>query len=387
MSQLLIVGSGLAGYTLAREVRKLDEDMTIVVVTADDGRFYSKPMLSNALAKGLAPARLASASAAKMADDHGLRIETDTRVQGVDVQARTVTTEDGELSYDHLVLATGAIPISPPLQGNAVAQVLTVNNLADYARFHERVEKARRVALIGPGLIGCEFANDLAVSGRAVTVIGPDPHPLGRLLPPIAGRFLHDRLEEAGIEWRLGLTATAVDEGADGTLAVTLSDGAVVEADLVLSAIGLQPDTTLARQAGLACGRGITVDAFLNSSAPHVYALGDCIEMDGQVLPFVMPIMHGARALARTLTGERSAVRYPPMPVVVKTPACPLVLLPPPAQAEGRWEEETRDGGVRARFVGAEGELLGFALAGSAVGEKGGLLKACAGVGGGSVSL
>ncbi len=375
MSRLLIVGSGLAGYTLAREARKLDEAMTIVMVTADDGRFYSKPMLSNALAKGLDPDRLATASAAKMADDHGLRIETHTRVLGVDVQARTVTTEDGELSYDHLVLATGAVPIAPPLRGNAVAQVLTVNNLTDYARFHERVETAQRVALIGPGLIGCEFANDLAASGRAVTVIGPDSHPLGRLLPPAAGRFLRERLTEAGVSWRLGLTAGEVNGGREGAFEITLSDGEVLEADLVLSAIGLRPDTGLAREAGLACGRGIIVDALLQTSAPHVHALGDCIEMDGQVLPFVMPIMHGARALARTLTGEPSAVRYPPMPVVVKTPACPLVLLPPLGPVTGRWEEESVDGGVRARYVGADGALLGFALVGSAVADKAVMLK------------
>jgi len=376
VSPLVIIGAGLAGYTLAREVRKLDSGLPVVMVTADEGRFYSKPMLSNALAKGLSVEKLASASAGKMAGDHQLEILSATRVTAIDAQARTVTTGSGVVDYGNLVLAVGAMPIPPPLQGDAVAQVLTVNNLDDYARFQSQVEQARRVAVIGPGLIGCEFANDLAVAGKTVSVIGPDSHPLGRLLPPAAGRFLRDKLSAAGIAWRLGVTASEVNTAPGNTFDVTLSDGAVINADVVLSAIGLRPDTSLARQAGLACGRGITVDEFLQTSAPGIYALGDCAEMDGRVLPFVMPIMHGARALARTLTGGRCAVKYPPMPVVVKTPACPITLLTPPAGAAGEWREAAVDDGVSARFLGVDGELLGFALAGSAVAGKAALLKA-----------
>ncbi len=377
LKPLIIIGAGLAAYTLAKEIRKLDGGISICIVTADDGSFYSKPMLSNALTKGLSASKLATASAEKMAADHKLEIKTNTHVTSIDVQAHTVTTDGGPLDYAKLVLAVGAIPIHPPLTGDAVDQVMTVNNLSDYARFQARVDQAQRFAVIGPGLIGCEFANDLTGAGKNVAVIGPDHHPLGRLLPPVAGLSLQEGLAAAGIEWHLNTTADQVNEDGKEGFQVVISDAPPVMADVVLSAIGLRPDTTLAQQAGISCERGIVVDSQLQTSAEDIYALGDCAEMNGQVRPFIMPIMHGARALAKTLTGDRCTVKYPPMPVLVKTPSCPVMILPPPDGAAGEWvEEAVSGGGVRARFLNNDGELLGFALTASAVTEKALLLKA-----------
>jgi len=313
-----------------------------------------------------------------MAGDHKLKIKTSTRVTSIDVQAHTVTTDTECLDYAQLVLAVGAAPIHPPLTGDAVDQVLTVNNLSDYDHFHQLVGQVQRVAIIGPGLIGCEFANDLAGIGKNVAIIGPDHHPLGRLLPPAAGLSLQEGLAAAGIEWHLDMTVEQVNHDGTGGFQVVLSDVPPVTADVVLSAIGLRSDTALAQQAGIACERGIVVDSQLKTSAADVYALGDCAELNGQVLPFVMPIMHGARALAKTLTGDQTAVKYPPMPVVVKTPSCPVVILPPPAGAAGEWLEEGVDDGVRARFLDSDGELLGFALTASAVAERAFLLNALA---------
>jgi rubredoxin-NAD+ reductase len=252
--------------------------------------------------------------------------------------------------------------------------VFAVNDLNGYARFRERLEGAKRVAIIGPGLIGCEFANDLAASGRSVTVIGPDKAPLGRLLPPQAGLSLQAGLVKAGIDWHLERLVERIDR-ADRGLRLSLDSGLRIEADLVLSAVGLQPDTRLAAGAGLAVGRGIEVDRQLRTSAPDVYAIGDCAEVEGLVLPYVMPIMHAARALARTLSGEATALSYPAMPVVVKTPAHPVVVAPPAPGADGSWLEELVADGVRARFVSGDGRLLGFALTGGAVAEKQALTK------------
>jgi len=143
----------------------------------------------------------------------------------------------------------------------------------------------------------------------------------------------------------------------------------VLETDAVLSAIGLRPRIDLARRAGLTVNRGIVTDRFLGTSAADVYALGDCAEVEGQVLPFVAPIMHAARALACTLTGTPTAVVYPAMPVVVKTPAMPVVVAPP-ASAEGAWELEIAEDGVDARFVNSAGALAGFALVGTSTNRK-----------------
>jgi rubredoxin-NAD+ reductase len=132
----------------------------------------------------------------------------------------------------------------------------------------------------------------------------------------------------------------------------------------------LRPETALAQAGGLEVKRGIVVDRALATSAPRVFALGDCAEVAGLVLPFVMPIMQQAKAIAKSLAGTPTAVAYPAMPVVVKTPACPTAVCPPPAGAAGSWREEVTAEGVKALFEDAAGKPLGFALAGSAAAER-----------------
>ena len=141
-------------------------------------------------------------------------------------------------------------------------------------------------------------------------------------------------------------------------------------ADVVLSAVGLKPRTALAGAAGIKINRGIIVNKLLQTSDEDIYALGDCAEVEGRVLPFVMPIMQAARALASTLAGNPTAVKYPAMPVAVKTPACPTVVSPPDAGSQGEWKVEGGVEGVKAQFHHKDGQLLGFALMGAAVSEK-----------------
>ena len=157
--------------------------------------------------------------------------------------------------------------------------------------------------------------------------------------------------------------------------AVTLANGDVLSADLVLSAIGLKARTDLARAAGLQVNRGIVVNTQLQTSAAGCYALGDCAEVAGLHLPFVMPIMQQARALAKTLAGTATPLQYPAMPVVVKTPVCPTVVCPPPMGVEGQWTEDAAADGVRALYKDSSGALRGFALTGAAVKDKQALTK------------
>ncbi len=251
---------------------------------------------------------------------------------------------------------------------------MSVNDLSDYARFRHALDGKRRIVILGAGLIGCEFANDLRSAGIEVDVIDPAPQAIGRLLPPQAAQFLRTALESAGVRFHFGTTAQSVTRAASGIIA-TLATGTTLETDLILSAIGLQPRVDLARDAGLTVARGIVTDAFLQTSAADVYALGDCAEVTGFNLPFVMPIMQAARALARTLHGTPTAVIYPAMPVVVKTPACPTVVCPPPPGVAGEWEENVMADGVRALFHDSTGSLRGFALVGAATKDKQALTK------------
>lgn len=375
---VVVVGSGLAGYNVARELRKLDAEVPLVVVSRDAAGFYSKPMLSNALASKKTPATLVMKDAAKMASEINARIVSNTGVQSIDTQAQTLTLTDGEvLPYRDLVLALGADPLRLPLQGDAADTVLSVNDLDDFARFAEALDTAaagqpaKRVAILGAGLIGCEFANDLLAREIQPTVFDLAERALPRLLPPEASARLQAKLEAGGATFRFGTGVSAVNRGANG-LVLTLSDGSTVEADLVLSAVGLRPRTHLAAEAGILTGQGIMVDRQLATNRPHVYALGDCAEVDGHCLPYVMPLMQQARALAATLAGKPTPVSYPAMPVVVKTPAWPTVVCPPSARAEGQWQVVSSDEAIEARFVSSANpdQLLGFVLQGKAVSQR-----------------
>lgn len=368
--RILILGTGLAGYNVARELRKLDRDSRLVMVSRDAGDFYSKPMLSNALSGNKTAASLVMKPCATMAQELDAEILVRTEVEAIDAVGRTVRLADGRrLPWDELVLAVGADPIRLPLDGDAADQVLSVNDLDDFARFAARLAGARRVVLLGGGLIGCEFANDLLARDIRPTVVDIAERPLGRLLPVEAAAFFARRMEEAGVIFRLAGKVSGVDH-ADGGYRVRLADDSTLNADVVLSAVGLRPRTALADAAGCRIGRGIAVDRFLVTSLPHVHAVGDCAEVAGLNLPFVMPIMHQARALAATLAGTPTAVDYPAMPVMVKTPACPTVVCPPPPGAVGDWRTEADEEGVTARFEDAAGALLGFALLGKATARR-----------------
>jgi rubredoxin---NAD+ reductase len=367
---IVVVGSGLAGYTLAREFRKLDKQAPLVIVSRDAAGFYSKPMLSNALASKKAPEALVMKAADKMAVELGATVRAHTQVEGIDAQRQALRLIGGEvLPYRDLVLALGADPIRLPLAGDGASAVLSVNDLDDYAAFARQIEGVKSVVILGAGLIGCEFANDLLSRGITPTLIDPAERALSRLLPEQASAMLQQRLQAAGAQFKLGASAQRIDRvGAQFKLA--LSDGSSLVADVVLSAIGLRPRVALAAEAGLSVNRGIVCDRALGTSAAHIHALGDCAEVLGHNLPYVMPIMQLARALAATLAGQPTPVVYPAMPVVVKTPACPTVVCPPPPDVAGAWQVERTDEACEARFVGDDGRVRGFALMGTAVAQR-----------------
>ncbi|KJU78465.1 rubredoxin-NAD(+) reductase [Ectopseudomonas oleovorans] len=359
---IVIIGSGYAGYGLAQALRRADAEVEIRVLTQESGHLYSKPALSIGLAQGKSADALAGESALAIEKRLKIRVYPHCTVERIDTTARRLHTNIGEMEYGQLVLASGAAPIRLPIEGASDA-LISVNNLHDYRSFRERLVGVRRVAILGDGLIGCEFANDLAASGFQVSVIGLGKWPMERLLPAEAGQHLQSALAALGVSWHLQNTLRRVDALEQG-YCLTLANGESLEADLVLSAVGLQPNLGLAKCAGLAVGRGIQVDAQLQSSQPGIYALGDCIEVDGQLLPYLAPINQGIAALSKTLLGQPTAVSYPLMPVTVKTPAAPLCLLAPAPGTAGEWRCTTSADGLSAGFYDAQGLACGFVLLG-----------------------
>ena len=376
MAGVVIIGSGLAGYGLARELRKLDPQVPITVLTQDAGEQYAKPNLSAALTAGHAPDKLVQAQAAEVAQKLGIDVRPHTQVTRIDTAGQRVHTATDQLPYRDLVLAVGANPTRPPFLTDAAlasGRVLQVNDLGDYRTWRQRLDGARRVVVIGAGLIGTEFASDLRHAGIDIAVIDFAPQVLGRLLPPDAAQFLQARLAATGIAWHLGHGVADI-AATDTDVTVTLDDQTPLHADLVLVAIGLAPRIDLARDAGLVTTRTIPVDALLQTSVPHVYALGDCADVTGQWLPFVAPLLAGARTLAQTLAGTPTPLVYGPMPVVVKTPACPTVVLPPPPTAT--WQCTELPDGLRCLARDEAGTLRGFALLGTAATERAQWVKA-----------
>ena len=416
MNPIIIIGAGLAGWTTVREFRKLDRDTPVVVITADSGDFYAKPTLSNAFAQKKTPEQLVVTPAAKMAETQNVTLLAHTRVLSFDPYVKTVTTEkDGviqSVDFSSLVLATGAQPIRIPLAGDAAEQVLSVNSLDDFTSFFEALKSASsrrihclnsyennsvaggknvaslaaKITIMGAGLIGCEFANDLINAGYQVSVVDPASRPLGALLPEAASEQLRQALQDLGVSWHFGTTVQAVNhtaiqtgKEAESALQVTLANGQTLVADVLLSAIGLRADTRLASVAGLACERGIQVDTALQTSAPNIYALGDSAQYasaGNTTLPYVMPIMNAARALAQTLaetlTGKKTDVVFPVMPVAVKTPALPLMIAPPVMGSKGQWTSTEPN---VWQFNNEQSVVTGFVLAGAQASKRAEMVK------------
>lgn len=379
MDPIIIIGTGLAGYSVAREFRKHDKTTPVILVTRDDGASYYKPDISEAHAKGNTPADLVQKTAEEMAEMLDATVRTYEQVEAIDREARQVQLAGETLTYARLVLAWGADPIVLNLGGDATEAVHKINSLMDYRVFRDNLEAGQHVAILGAGLIGCEFANDLSQSGYKVSVADPADWPLVQLLPEKAGQAVKRALAHAGVRWHLGHAATGVHASDDGRYRISLDDDSHITADIILSAVGLRAGTALAEAAGLAVDRAIVVDRTLVTSDPNIYAVGDCAEVDGHWRPYVGPLMQCARTLGKTLAAgaeeEPGRVKYPTLPIVIKTHVCPVTVYPP-AEAHGGWIIDGEGTALEARFVDGDGNLRGFALTGEANNKRRDYMKA-----------
>ena len=366
---VVIVGTGLAGYNLAREFRKLDSETPLLLITADDGRSYSKPMLSTGFGKNKEADGLSMATPGAMAEQLKAEVRTHTRISGIDPGHKQLWIGEEAVPYRDLILAWGAQTVQVPVEGDAQDAIFPINDLEDYARFRAAAAGKRRVLILGAGLIGCEFANDLIAGGYDVELVAPCEQIMPTLLHPAAATAVQSALEGLGARFHLGPVLTRLQRTQEG-LQAHLSDGSVIPCDVVVSAIGLRPRIDVAAAAGIRVNRGIEVDRLLKTSHANIFALGDCAEVEGLSLLYVMPLMSCARALAQTLAGNPTAVSYGAMPITVKTPVCPLVVSPVPRGHEGVWSVEGAGADIKALCRDADGKLLGYALTGEAVREK-----------------
>jgi rubredoxin---NAD+ reductase len=361
---IVVIGSGLAGFGVLRELRRLSPDARLTMVTLEDGHFYSKPALSMAFAKGKTAETLVTSDAQKMIAQLKLDARIGREAESIDRKGKALCTTGGPILYNKLVLAMGAAPFRPEIDGDAAHRAISVNQLDHYAYFREQLPDGARVLIMGSGLVGTEFANDLITNGYQVTVVDMLPLPLAQLVPPAVGESVRDALASEGIIWHLGRKVIAINYRRDSSgYAATLDDGNSIEADLVLSAVGLRPNVALASEAGIDVGIGIKVNQYGQTRDPDIYAIGDCAEYQHGVSAYVTPIMAAARGIAPSVLGTPTEIRFPPLAVQVKTTLFPINLLPPKRDCVGEWHRTESDAnGEKHLFIDDSGVVRGYVL-------------------------
>lgn len=371
----VIVGAGIAGWSAAEAIRRRDPDKPVLLVSACKGLIYPKPAISMALSQGKSAEDLVDMDAETRAVELGIEVRTETRIIRIDTTKKRLTTVKGGIEYDKLILAMGARQRELPIGGDAANKVLRVNDLQAYSKLRNEIEKgAQHITILGAGLIGCEFADDLTKAGYQVTVIDPQLKPLSGLLPDSMGDTLKEKLVAKGVKWCFDSTLENIDQRGE-RLVATLSNGSQIETDLVLSAAGLIANTQLAEKTGLETGSGICVDNDMQTSNADIYAIGDCASIEGQVFAYIEPIRRQAEAIAASITGEHE--RFMPLPplVKVKTPSLPLSICRPPQLPDIDWTVITEDESGEYFELRKDDHILGFALSGKKAAEAGGIYR------------
>ena len=367
MTDIVIIGSGIAGYSVATEVRKHNPDKKITMITADNGDYYHKPSISTALVSGKDSDSLVMFSSSAMATRLNIDIITEQVIDGKDLKDGLVNTAKGKIYFSSCVLACGAETYKLNIAGDGSNDIMSVNNLNDYKVFRKQLTKESKVAIIGAGLVGSEFAADLSGAGYDVTVFGDQEYPLHNLIPEQLAHVFIEAMKKNGVQWVLGDLVQSVTKGSDGYVVSTANNGCYEGFDVVFSAIGIKPNTAIASQAGIKVNNGICINNKCETSCSNIYAIGDCAEFENRLLPYIMPIKKCAAALGKTLVGTPTEFSYPPMPVIVKTPPCQILSCLPPNVKDCSMSIDGEGVSLIIKYFDSGDKMRGFVLSGSQV--------------------
>ena len=268
---VVIIGGGAAGFAAAEMLRRQRFEGDIHMLSDDDAPPVDRPNLSKDYLAGNAPEEWIPLRPEAFYAEQNIDLRLKTSVAALDVAARAVVLSDGtHLKYDRLLLATGAEPVRLPLPGMDLPHVHTLRTLADCRAIIARAATAKRAVVLGASFIGLEVAASLRARGIEVHVVAPEKRPMERILGRELGDFIRDLHEQHGVVFHLDDTATALE-----ATRVKLKSGGTIEAELVVAGVGVRPRLALAQAAGIAIDRGVTVDEYLQTSAPGVFAAGD----------------------------------------------------------------------------------------------------------------
>ena len=368
---IVIIGSGFAARQLVKNIRKQDATIPLTLIAADSMDEYNKPDLSHVISQGQRADDLTRQTAGEFAEQFNLHLFPQTWVTDIDAEARVVKSQNNQWQYDKLVLATGASAFVPPVPGREL--MLTLNSQQEYRACETQLRDARRVLIVGGGLIGSELAMDFCRAGKAVTLIDNAASILASLMP------LKRQPLAASVDGDGRSSVVEISVAGAGKNRFWHSGNAGPPAQYRSGcgnyATGLRQKPPLARRAGLTINRGVCVDSYLQTSNADIYALGDCAEINGQVLPFLQPIQLSAMVLAKNLLGNNTPLKLPAMLVKIKTPELPLHLAGETQRQDLRWQINTERQGMVARGVDDADQLRAFVVSEDRMKEAFGLLK------------
>jgi len=307
LASIVIVGGGAAGYVAVSTLRHEGYTGLITMLSADAALPCDRPNLSKGYLAGSASYESNLLRPASFYDTHGIDVRLNSRVASIDVAGRYVeTTDHNRYGFDALLLATGAEPVRLDIPGGDRPHVHYLRTVADSRAIVSAAQSAHRAVVIGASFIGMEVASSLRARDIEVHVVAPDAVPMEKVLGPDVGRFLRGVHEKHGVTFHLGTTVSEI-----GERSVRLESGETIDADLVVVGIGVRPATKLAQEAGLEIDRGVLVDAFLETSAPGIFAAGDIARwpdpLSGErirIEHFVVAERQG-QAAARNMLGGR----------------------------------------------------------------------------------
>jgi nitrite reductase (NADH) large subunit len=304
---VLVIGAGPAGTRCA--LRTAARGARVTLCGAEAALPYDRVALSGLLAGEKALHDLITHDLAALREA-GIAFRPATPVTVLDRAARLAVTSRGErIAYDRVVIATGSRAIRLAVPGAGLPGVLTYRTVDDVRAMLRAARAGGAAIVVGGGLLGLEAAAGLAQRGMKVTVLHPVEWPMERQLDAGAGGLLALRMGRRGIRFVMPAQLAAI-EGEDHVRGVVLADGRRIPAAIVVMAVGIRPDTTLAAASGLEVGRGIRADAGLRSSDPDILAIGECAEVAGRTIGLVAPALEQAEAAAATLSG--AAAQYAP---------------------------------------------------------------------------
>ncbi|MEP1610498.1 MAG: nitrite reductase large subunit NirB [Roseobacter sp.] len=364
--KLIVIGAGMAsGRILEHLVEAAPQDWDVTLFNAEPRGNYNRIMLSPVLSGEKTYEEIVTHD-----DDWyqhaGINCRFGEKIAAVDTSAKTVTAENGDvLPYDKLVFGTGSNPFIIPLPGHDLNGVIAYRDLED-THTMMAMGAGNKVVVIGGGLLGLEAAAGMAARGADVTVVHIMGHLMERQLDEAAGYLLRKSLEEKGIKILCGANSTGL-LGENGTVkALMLDDGTELPCDLLVMAVGIRPNIGLAKEAGIAVGRGIHVDDQMRTSVNDVFAVGECVEHDGAIFGLVAPLYDQAKAAAQTLLGQDAAFKQKSLSTKLKVTGCDLFSAGDFADGDGREDIVFRDParGVYKRLVLEDNRLIGAVMYG-----------------------